>query len=71
VQSIIHAEPEIVLSEEFWDIIWNSIRAKALRPERKKVSLYVLSRNIAAAILIIMVGIGGFFMWDKKNKIYR
>ena len=31
VQSIIHAEPEIVLSEETWDKIWNGIRSKALQ----------------------------------------
>ena len=68
VQSIIHAEPEIVLSEESWDKIWNGIRSKALRFERKKTSLYVLSRNIAAAILITMVGIGGFFILDKKKQ---
>ena len=68
VQSIIYVEPEIVLSEESWDKIWNSIRAKALQPGRKKVSLYVLTRNIAAAVLITIIGIGGFFIWNKKKQ---
>lgn len=68
VESVIHAEPEIVLSEESWDTIWNNIRSKAFQPEIKKVSLYSLSRNIAAAVLITAVGIAGFFIWNKKKQ---
>lgn len=68
VESVIHVEPEIVLPEESWEKIWNSIRVKALQPERKKVSLHLLSRNIAAAVLIIIVGIAGFSIWNKKKQ---
>ena len=67
VQSIIRVEPEIILSKESWAKIWNNIRAKALRPERKKISPYALSANVAAAALVIIVGISGFFSWDKKK----
>ena len=68
VQSIIRAEPEIILSEESWNKIWNSIRAKTFQPERKKAQVHVLSGNIAVAVLMIIVGIGGFFIWDKKKQ---
>ena len=57
VEAVINAEPEIVLPEESWDKMWSNIRAEALQPGRKKISAFVLSRNIAAAVLIASVSV--------------
>lgn len=67
VEAVIHVEPEIVLPEESWDEMWKNIHAVALQSGRKKISSYVVSRNIAAAVLIAIAGVAVFFTWNKKK----
>jgi transmembrane sensor len=67
VETVIHTEPELILPEENWDMIWNKISAKTFQHQGKKVSMAFRFRNIAAAIAIAIVGTGLFFILDKKK----
>jgi ferric-dicitrate binding protein FerR (iron transport regulator) len=67
VETVIQAEPEIILREENWASIWNKIIAQTFQKKRNKVSVAFWLRNVAAGVLIAVIGIGAFFVLDKKK----
>ena len=68
VESVIHAEPEIVLPEEDWDAIWNKISTGTFLQQKQKTPAMLWARTVAAAVVVAIVGIAGFFILPKKKQ---
>ena len=68
VETVIHKEPEIILPEENWDAIWDNISAKALQQPQRRAPVKLWSRAVAAAVVIGVIGVAGFFILNKKKQ---
>ncbi len=68
VETVIHKEPEIILPEENWDAIWDNISAKALQQPQRRAPVKLWSRAAAAAVVIGVIGVAGFFILNKKKQ---